>query len=175
MKNKNIILFLAVLSFAVVLFGDSASLFLDATARYDQRVEVGKATTRLIGEFGQQLNFTTGVSTTTEELDTIFSTTATVGTSSPDIYDLQAIQNFQGASVSFRLVKVFGVRNLSTTDELIVGGDSWLKTSTLGISGMRLEVSPMTGLAVATGACSITISTATDTCQYEIFLSGIKN
>lgn len=175
MKLSKTALILSFFALAITLCADSVSSFLNITAKYDSRATVGPGIARFVGEFGHQLNFVQGTGTGTETIDAVYAMSGTVTSSTTGIYDLHDLTDFRGASLSFRLVKIFGVRNISTADELTVGMDSWLKTTTLGLAGSLVNVSPLAGLTVATGTDIVTISTTATSTAYEIFIAGIKN
>ena len=178
MNNENMNrLFMALLAgfliISITCVADSLSVFFNFSEKYNQTSVFGGGTTKLVGEFSNQVQYESGTATDAKEVDTIYVATGTIPSAATLTVDLRSLADFKGTAFSFSKIKTFCVRNSSTTASISFGG-TWVATETITPLGLNVKTSPLAGLTVASGASVVNVSTPSNS-EYELAIIGIKN
>lgn len=160
----------------------TADIKLTATAV--ETLTVGLGSAPVPSAIAQALSFTNG--TGANNVNKVFSKSATAAASTPDTYTLSALTDDLGRTVAFSKVRVLIVINLETTDghDLTVGNaatNPWVgpfgagtNTVSIGAGGFLVLVAPLaTAYAVTSGASDqLMLNPGANSVAYKILILG---
>jgi len=182
---KKILLLSVILVTTSAFAASTLTTTAEAHVSHVQKLIGALGTSRDQSSIGFSQDFTSGTSSATEEVDTLYYGQRSLGNGSSETLDLcGTLLNGLGEIVTFARVKTLYIKNTSTAQTMTVGGGSWgswISPATAAInippSGAVLFVAPLAGWTVTAGTgdgllIANETSSPAATLTYNIWIAG---